>query len=49
MSPYGLPTNISVLSGPPINPKAEIYLEKLAVDTLVKLTKRNVDTLLSVK
>ena len=45
----GLHTNISVLSGPLIPPKAEIYPEKLAIDTLVKLTKLNVDALLFAK
>ena len=49
ISPYRTKTNILVLSGPPNPPKVEIYLEKLAVDTLVKLSKGNVDALLSAK
>ena len=40
---------ISVLSGPPNPPKVEINQEKLAVDTLVKLTQGNVDAPLSHK
>ena len=36
-----------VLSGPPNPPKAEIYLEKLAVNALVKLSKETVNALYS--
>ena len=35
--------NFSVLSGPPNPPKVEIYLEKLAVNALVELSKGNVN------
>ena len=46
ISPYGTTTKFSVLSGPPNPPKVEYTLEKLSVDTLVKLAKGNVDALL---
>ena len=42
-------TNISVLSGPPTPPKVEIYLEKLAVNAVVKLSKGNINAPLSNK
>ena len=41
--------NFSVLSGPPNPPKVEIYLEKLAVNALVELSKGNVNAPLSNK
>ena len=49
ISPYGTTTKFSVLSGPPNPPKVEYTLEKLSVDTLVKLSKGNVDALLLAK
>ena len=49
ISPYGTTTKFSVLSGPPNPPKVEYTLEKLSVDTLVKLAKGNVDALLLAK